>query len=190
MAQHPRERILQATYACVARYGIAKTTVEDAAREAKISRATVYRHFPGGKDQLIRETIVWEASRFFARLTPLVEGASTLAELLEELVVFGHRAIDEHDVLQKVLQTEPELLLPQLTVGSTALVGIIKAVLLPRLAGLNLGEGVTAEQAGDHLARMLLSLIGAPGRWDLHDPDQVRRLVHQHLLAGLEAPHP
>ena len=43
-----RERLLQATYACVARWGLAKTTVEDAAREAGVSRATVYRYFPGG----------------------------------------------------------------------------------------------------------------------------------------------
>jgi hypothetical protein len=43
-----RQRILEATYVCVARWGLAKTTVEDAAREAKVSRATVYRTFPGG----------------------------------------------------------------------------------------------------------------------------------------------
>ena len=58
MATGGRERILEATYACVARYGLGKTTVEDAAREAGVSRATVYRHFPGGKDQLVAE--VWE----------------------------------------------------------------------------------------------------------------------------------
>ena len=52
-----RERILEATYACVARYGLAKTTVEDTAREARLSRATVYRYFPGGKDQLVSEAI-------------------------------------------------------------------------------------------------------------------------------------
>ena len=38
-----RQKIIEATYACVARWGLAKTTVEDAAREAKVSRATVYR---------------------------------------------------------------------------------------------------------------------------------------------------
>jgi len=33
-----RQRILEATYACIARWGIFKTTVEDAAREAGMSR--------------------------------------------------------------------------------------------------------------------------------------------------------
>ena len=38
-----RERILEAGFACVARRGLAKTTIEDIAREAGMSRATVYR---------------------------------------------------------------------------------------------------------------------------------------------------
>src|SRR5207244_71690 len=67
------ERLLQATFACVARYGIAKTTVEDVAREAGISRATVYRQFPGGKDQLVADTIRWESTRFFADLAVAIE---------------------------------------------------------------------------------------------------------------------
>lgn len=46
MSDDARQRIVVATYACVSRRGIAKTTVEDAAREAGVSRATVYRAFP------------------------------------------------------------------------------------------------------------------------------------------------
>ena len=54
-----RERILQATYDCVGRWGLAKTTIEDAAREAGVSRATVYRYFPGGRDELIGAVVRW-----------------------------------------------------------------------------------------------------------------------------------
>src|SRR6266550_2674688 len=84
MVTSGRERILEATYACVARYGLGKTTVEDAAREARVSRATVYRYFPGGKDQLIAEVIAWEATRFFARLAAAVEGVESFPDLLSE----------------------------------------------------------------------------------------------------------
>ena len=66
------ERLLQATFACVARYGIGKTTIEDVAREAGVSRATVYRQFPGGKDQLVSDTIRWESTRFFAELAAAI----------------------------------------------------------------------------------------------------------------------
>src|SRR5207253_8943364 len=98
-----RERILEATYACVARYGLAKTTVEDAAREARVSRATVYRYFPGGKDQLVREVIAWEMGRFFGRLAEAVAGATDFGRLLEEALLFAHRAVEDHEVLQKIL---------------------------------------------------------------------------------------
>lgn len=182
-----RDRILEATYECVARYGIGKTTVEDAARTAKVGRATVYRYFPGGKDQLIRETIAWESARFFTRLAAAVSDADSLGDLLEELLVFGHRAVEDHTVLQKILQTEPELLLPQLSVDSDRLVLIIQPFLLPWLAPDDLAAGLTPAAAADHLSRMLLSHIGAQGSWDLTDRDQVRRLVGEQLLPGILA---
>ena len=39
-------RILAATMACLERFGVAKTTIDDVAREAGCSRATIYRNFP------------------------------------------------------------------------------------------------------------------------------------------------
>ena len=185
MPQPARERILDAAYTCVSRYGIAKTTVEDAAREARVARATVYRNFPGGKDQLIRETISREAGRFFERLAVAVAHADTFAHLLEEALVFGHRAVDEHEVLQKILVTEPELLLPELTLESTRILAFIKTFVRPYLARETLADGMTLERAVDHVARLVLSFVMAPGRWDLEDRDQVRELVRTELLSGV-----
>src|SRR6266571_2393370 len=180
-----RERILEATYACVARYGLAKTTVEDVARAARLSRATVYRYFPGGRDQLMREVIAWETGRFFGRLAEAVAGAPDFAALLEEALVFAHRAVEEHEVLQKVLQTEPERLLPQLTVESERTLTFIRRFLLPYLEREDLRAGVAPDQAADYVARMLLSFIANQGRWDLTDRAQVARLVRTELLAGV-----
>lgn len=180
-----RERILEAVYTCVARYGIGKTTVEDVAREARLSRATVYRHFPGGKDQLVRETISWEVARFFTRLATAVEPAADVAEMLEEALIFAHRAVAQHEVLQKVLETEPELLLPQLNVDSDRIRGYIRAFIVPYLPEDRLPEGVTSTEAADYVSRMVLSFIGAEGRWDLTDREQVRQLVRTELLAVL-----
>ena len=38
-----RERLIDAAEACIDRVGLAKTTVEDIAAAAKVSRATIYR---------------------------------------------------------------------------------------------------------------------------------------------------
>jgi AcrR family transcriptional regulator len=183
-----RQRILEATYVCVARWGLAKTTVEDAAREAKVSRATVYRVFPGGRDELIDEVVSWATVQFFAELREQVRGATTLEAVMEEGITFAHRSIVEHDVLQRVMQTEPETLLPALTIESTRIRHGIAGFLTPYLEQRGLADGVDLAEAADFLARMVLSHIAAPGRWDLDDPTQVAQLVRAELLAGVVSP--
>ena len=180
-----RTRILEGTYACVARDGIARTSLEDAAREAGVSRATIYRYFPGGRDELMGGVIVFETLRFFGRLADAVQHAPSIEELLVDGIVFAHRAVETHEVLQKVLETEPELVVPRLTIESANLVALIAQFLLGRLEQRSLPVGVTPGEAADYVARMVLSFIVSPGRWDLADPAQVRELVDSELLAGL-----
>ena len=180
-----RERLLQATYACVARWGLAKTTVEDAAREAGVSRATVYRYFPGGRDELIGAVVGWEFAHFFRRLYVEVHDAETLEEVMERGLMFAHRAVVEHEVLQRILETEPEILLPRLTIEADQTHTLIAAFLTPYLLRHGMAEGAELDVAADFLARMVLSYIGSPGRWDLDDPEQVALLVRSELLAGV-----
>ena len=185
----PHERVLAATYACVARFGMGKTTVEDVVKESGVSRASIYRLFPGGKDQLLRETVGWEMNRFFTRLAEEVYDAPDFASLLEGGLVFAHRSIQEHVVLRKVLETEPERLLPLITVEQHRVLDFITAFLLPYLEreerSGRVRPGVDLPAAADYVARMVLSLIGSPGRWDMDDPAQVRTLVREEILGGI-----
>lgn len=187
-AEEVRQRILQATYDCVARWGLSKTTVEDAAREAGMSRATVYRYFPGGREELIDSVVSWEYTRFFTRLYEEVQGSGSLEEVMERGLSFARRAIVQHEVLQRILKTEPEVLLPQLTVKAGGTQELIAAFLAPYLSRHELASGVAVSEAADFLARMVLSYISAPGRWDLDDEEQVARLVRGELLAGIVPP--
>jgi len=185
-----RQRIIEATYACVARWGLAKTTVEDAAREAAVSRATIYRYFPGGRDELMHDVVVWQIFVFFGRLYDEVQGAESLEAVMERGIQFAHRSIEEHEVLQRVMQTEPEKLLPALTVESIRIRQGIATFLVPYLAQRGVAPGVDLNEAADFLARMVLSYMSSPGRWDLDDPEQVARLVESELLAGVVAGPP
>ncbi len=190
MTLETRQRIIDAAYACVARWGLAKTTVEDVAREASLSRATVYRTFPGGRDELLDATVSWAVFDFFARLYEHVRHAADLEEVLERGLVFARRAIVDHDVLQRVMRAEPDQLLPTLTHESNRMRQGIADVLVPFLGERGLVEGVDLREAADFLARMVLSYISSPGRWDLGDPDQVAHLVESELLAGVVPPRP
>ncbi|HEY1444711.1 MAG TPA: TetR/AcrR family transcriptional regulator [Acidimicrobiales bacterium] len=180
-----RERLLRSTYDCVARWGLDKTTVEDAAREAGVSRATVYRYFPGGRDELISAVVGWEFARFFLRLYEEVSDAETLEEVMERGLMFAHRAVVEHEVLQRILVTEPEILLPRMTTEADQTQAMVAAFLSPYLLRHGMTEGAELDVAADFLARMVLSYIASPGRWDLDDPEQVALLVRSELLAGI-----
>ena len=143
-----RQRILEATYACVARWGMAKTTVEDAAREAKVSRATVYRTFPGGRDELINAVVNWATLEFFVRLYEQVQGADSLETVMERGIMFAHRSIVEHEVLQRVMQTEPDKLLPALTVESNRIRRGIAEFLVPYLDQRGVAAGRRSRRGG------------------------------------------
>lgn len=182
-----REHILQGAFDCIARFGISKTTVEDVARASGVSRATLYRYFPGGREDLIASVISWETTRFFLRLYQEVAAAHDLEEVLIIGLSFARRAVVEHEVLQRVLDSEPELLLPHLTVDATRVVDLVAAFLRPMLVSYGLREQgqPSAAEAADFLARMILSFVMAPGRWNLEDPEELERLVKDGLLAGI-----
>jgi AcrR family transcriptional regulator len=186
-----RERVLAGTFECIARVGIGKTTMEDAARASGVSRATVYRLFPGGRDELLRETVAWEMVRFFAHLGSDLGPTPDFETFLERALPAARHDVRGHAVLQKVLETEPDRLMPLITVEQHHVIGYIAGYFLPLLerdrdAGL-LVDGADLAGAAEYIARMALSLIASPGRHDLDDPAEVRRLVRRELLGGVLA---
>jgi AcrR family transcriptional regulator len=180
-----RQRILEAAYDCIARRGLARTTVEDAARQAGVARATVYRHFPGGREELVREAIGWETGRFFRRLAETVVDTEDFAEVLAQALGEAQRMVEGHAVLQALLRSEPERLLPALTEEARGILPLIAEFLRPYLVRERLRDGVGVDEAAAYLARMILSLMNAPGRWDLTDRAAVADLVRVELLGGV-----
>lgn len=184
MTDDVRTRILRAAVRCIGRYGLSKTSLEDVAREADVARATVYRYFEGGREELVAETISFEVATFFRELAREVDDAPDFAIRLERGLLFAHRAVLDHEVLQKVLDTEPERLLPHLTTAGPLILEALTAYIEPLLVDLPLRGDLTPARGADWLARMVLSFIIGQGGWDLTDPAEVHRLVHDHLLAG------
>ena len=180
-----KERIVEAAYALVARFGPSRTSIEDVAVAAGVSRATMYRYFPGGRAELIDEVVTYEYRLFFLRLYEAISDAETLEEVMELGLRTAHRAIEDHDVLQMILRTEPEILEPALRAQSSETRELVAWFLTPYLERHELAPGVEVAQAADFLARMVLSYVGAAGRWNLDDPDQLTELVRGELLSGI-----
>ncbi|MCF7549512.1 TetR/AcrR family transcriptional regulator [Pseudonocardia sp. WMMC193] len=88
------ERILDAADACYARFGIAKTTMEDVASAAGISRATLYRTF-ADREALLTALVRRRATQNMTRTRPRLLELPTLADRVVEGMVLnvtvGHR---------------------------------------------------------------------------------------------------
>jgi AcrR family transcriptional regulator len=185
----PRTSVLEAAFGCVARFGFAKTTMEDVAREAGLSRATVYRVFPGGRDELFTAMVAWEMGRFFVRMAIAVQDAADFPAVVEGALVFAHREIREHAALQKVLATEPERLLRFMRLEQDRILDAVVAYLRPVLgteaAAGRVVPGLDLDEATRFVATMGLSLMATPGRFDLEDPVVVHTLVRREILGGI-----
>jgi AcrR family transcriptional regulator len=180
-----RRRILAAAVDEAAAVGLGRLSVEDVAQRAEVGRATIYRHFPGGKEQLTAEAVTWEVARYFIVLVGQLEGIDDLATRLEQGIIRGRALMAEHAVLQKVVDTEPERLLPHLSQSAPLVQATVRDHLRPYIEAADLAPGTDPDDAADFLARNVLSFLMAAASWDLDDPAEVRRLVRQNLLAGI-----
>lgn len=181
------ERILESAYARMADEGLAQTTVEGIAHEAGLSRATIYRHFPGGKDELIEAVVSWEVARFFAQLGVATEGAGDFTVWLSRGLLAARRQLEEHSVLQQLLEDEADQLVPRLVTVMPIVLAVLREQLAARLAGERLRPGIDRGEAAELLARLMVSYMGTPGVWRLDDPAEVDSLVRGHLLVGILA---
>jgi len=181
------ERVIDAALRCIARWGVAKTSLDDVAREAGISRATVYRLFPGGKDGLMEAVARAEAQRFFAGVAAAMAAADTLEDVLVAGMAEAGRRVLGHPALAFLMAHEPEPVLPHLAFAKLdEVLDAAARVAAPYLEPL-LPTADDAARAAEWAARIVLSYACTPGEShvDIADAESVRRLVRSFVLPGL-----
>ena len=188
-ADPQRERILDGALRCIARWGVGKTSLDDVAREAGCSRATVYRVFPGGKDALLEAVAAAEVAKFFASLDRRLSDAESLEDLLVVGISEAARALNAHPALQVLLAHEPEVVLSHLAFHQAdEVLQAVSAFAAPHLARF-LGDHDESVRAAEWVARIVLSYTTNPtSAVELEDPESVRRLVAKFVLPGLLTP--
>lgn len=82
-----KERIAEVFAKHVERFGYAKTTLDEVARELHISKKTIYVHFDG-KQEIYAHVVAGQAQREQAKMRAAVSGAPTFAAKLEMLMRF------------------------------------------------------------------------------------------------------
>lgn len=183
-------RILDATLACIARDGLAGLTIDDVARAAGCGRATVYRTFPGGKEQVVLAAAHVELERYFRQVGADLDAADDLSGVLVGALTGTARFLESSAALRHVFATEPAVILAHVAFDKSPVVfGAAHLLLGPRLRRFLPADQVA--QACEWLARLALSYLALPyASVDLADPDATRHLVETFVVPGLSATAP
>ncbi|MCK2217427.1 TetR/AcrR family transcriptional regulator [Actinomadura sp. ATCC 31491] len=97
--------VLDAARDCVLAYGVRRTTLTDVARRAGVSRMTLYRRWPDVRT-LVADLMTREWVRVLAGLDAAADPVRAVVE--------GVRALRAHPLWRKIVETDPDLLLPYL----------------------------------------------------------------------------
>ncbi|GAB2866103.1 TetR/AcrR family transcriptional regulator [Actinocorallia aurea] len=104
--------MLDAARDCVLAVGVRRTTLTDIARRAGVSRMTLYRRWPDVStivgDLMTREWLTLAASVVEA------DASGDARSRLVETLVRGTVAFRAHPLLRKIVEVDPEMLLPYL----------------------------------------------------------------------------
>jgi AcrR family transcriptional regulator len=179
-------RVVDGVLACMARWGIQKTTIDDVAREAGLSRATVYRLFPGGKPEIIRTAVLVDTARLALGLVGELAGAVDLEDALIRGIHVTATWLADDDALAFLRVHEPESV--QAYLAFDRLDGLFQAagaLVGPALAR-HLPDPAAATATAVWAARLVVSYFLTPADTiDLTSEDDVRRLVRTYVLPGL-----
>lgn len=180
------QRLLDAALEAATIHGISKLSMGEVARRADLSRQTLYRHYPS-KDTLVAAVVTAETGKLIeqvvaAALTETEPQASLEAGLLAALTV-----LRDHPLLDRLVRTEPEALLPLLTTDSSPVMvqvrGVVEAILTegnPELAQ----EPVAMRRFADVVTRLLISYaVSAPD----DPPEVVAHFLSTFLVHGAVA---
>ncbi|MBJ8344391.1 TetR/AcrR family transcriptional regulator [Antrihabitans sp. YC2-6] len=188
------QRILAAAVDQMAAVGWRRSTVEDVAKRAGIGRATVYRRFTT-KDALTEAVLHNELRIYLAGSTAAVAGLADVGDRMAESTVYTLEYVRNHRLIQRLLDTEPEAVLPALTTSAGPLVETIREFILavwkhelyedrPLPADIEKHLRTVAEL---HI-RIAISLLLTPQTAiDLEPTDHARTFARRYLAPMLDA---
>ena len=108
------EALLDATQACVLAVGVRRTTMTDVARRAGVSRMTLYRRY-ADVTSLMQALMTREFTQIIADVDAEVAALPSARERLVTAAVAGVDRLTRHPLFLRIVDVDPELLLPYIT---------------------------------------------------------------------------
>lgn len=186
-AKPVRERLLDAAEGCLEQFGAQKTSMEDVARAAGMSRATVYRYFEN-RDALLLGVASRQASALAAEAISYLSRYNAISDWLVEGLLFTLRELPLRPVFASLVTSLDSRSSGNLLLGSAGLIQIGVNVLGPvfsnaKAQGL-LRDDIDPEMLIEWLLRMLWTYLNAPSQVAT-DEEGMRKLFRMMLIPAV-----
>ncbi|MBE1493324.1 AcrR family transcriptional regulator [Amycolatopsis lexingtonensis] len=186
-----RVRVLDAALEQFCRLGIQRSTMEDVAKRAGLSRITVYRRF-ATKDTLVEHVVRREYRRYFDRFLGEIKQAETVADRVVLGFVSSLRAIRGNPLIGGLIAAEPGLLASSMITDDGRTLATVREFVAGQLrreqrAG-TVAAGLDVEVVAELMVRLSASFLAIPSHVvDLDDDEQLAALARRYLVPMLEA---
>ncbi|MCF4164564.1 TetR/AcrR family transcriptional regulator [Zavarzinia compransoris] len=166
-----RQAIVEATLRCIRKFSQEKTGISAVAREARVTRATVYSYFPTREDML-HAALLQVVVGFVARLTGHLAGIADPESRLVEAMAFICREIPRDRYLSVI--AEPSMAEQVYDKTLTAREGeAIRLDVFRAIMGGGAKDGVSLEDRCEIYTRLVVSMLTLKTR-DPRDEDDLR----------------
>jgi AcrR family transcriptional regulator len=182
-----REGVMDAAESCLQRFGLAKTTIEDVAQAAGLSRATVYRQF-GSRDALLLAVAARDAERVASQAELFLQRFEDVGSWIVEGILFCLREIPKRPLLGQFLAPQELGTASRMLLTSDRMLAIGSEILRPmfepaRREGL-LHRDLELDALMEWVLRILMSYLAVPGPPERTE-QELRQLLHAMLLPAV-----
>lgn len=180
-----RDAIVEAARRCYLRYGVAKTTIEDVAEAAGISRTTLYRRFPGHTG-LLEAAIRARTVEIAVELQKILDRAKSFPEALLEVSMATIELTRSDEEFRTLTGRGSGFPVHDILIGSgMSIHNEVREFFAPafaeaRAAG-ELREGITDDEIVEWLSSVWISFILR----DELDTKAARRMLEVFMLPSL-----
>lgn len=182
-SQAARAHFIDAAEVCFERYGVVKTTMEDIAKMAGVSRPTVYRHF-SDRDSLILAVIMRRSRSLIGKAQAFIRRHERFEDQLVEGLLFLVKT-GRRDPFVRILVSPEHLELAHQILGATdAVIDLNLEMWQPILAEAAARGELNPDLDFREIARWLTHVeLIMVGRFDLATDDDVIRSMLRTFLA-------
>lgn len=185
-----QERILRAAYDCFEQYGIAKTTIENIAGKARVSRPTVYKYY-ASKEAILDEISVRETWRVNSEVRRRLVRSDKFADFLTDTLLLVVRLANQNIYIRRAVES---IEFQESVIAPSSLMHQLQRTWWTNLFEQAVQRGeIASDLAIDEIIywltraqSMLMLQVTSPVLDDAQQRRFTRRFIVQPLLAGTE----